>query len=97
MSEASIKKEPVVYVVDDDLPTCRAVAELVHTFGHRVRMFESPKEFLESVDEKCPGCVVLDFRLPGLDGLEVHQRLLHPRLDALYVCCGLCHCSPQVW
>lgn len=76
MTEAKIKVEPVVYVVDDDPQTCRAVAELVHTFGYRVQLFESPTDFLESVDESCPGCVVLDLRLPGLDGMEVHQRLL---------------------
>lgn len=76
MSEASLKLEPIVYVVDDDAQTCRAVAELVHTFGHQVRLFESPNEFLENVDDTRPGCVVLDIRLPGLDGLEVHQRLL---------------------
>ena len=76
MTEAKIKVEPVVYVVDDDLQTCRAVAELVQTFGHQVRLFESPKDFLESVDPSLPGCVVLDLRLPGIDGLEVQQRLL---------------------
>lgn len=76
MSEAKIKVDPIVYVVDDDSQTCRAVAELVHTFGHQVRLFESPSEFLDSIDESRPGCVVLDIRLPGLDGMEVHQRLL---------------------
>ncbi len=76
MTEAKVNLEPIVYVVDDDVQTCRAVAELVHTFGHQVRLFESPSEFLENVDDSRPGCVVLDIRLPGLDGLEVHQRLL---------------------
>jgi len=76
MAEAKTKPEPVVYVVDDDPQACRAVAELVQTFGHQVRMFESSSDFLESVDETRPGCVVLDLRLPGLDGMEVQQRLL---------------------
>jgi len=76
MTEAKTRPEPIVYVVDDDPQTCRAVAELVHTFGHQVRLFGSSSEFLESVDETRPGCVVLDLRLPGLDGMEVHQRLL---------------------
>ena len=76
MTDKKTQIEPVVYVVDDDPQACRAVAELVHTFGHQVRMFESPKEFLENVDETRPGCVVLDMRLPEMDGMEVHQRLL---------------------
>ena len=70
------KVEPVVYVVDDDPQTCKAVAELVHTFGYQVKSFGSPVDFLESVDETRPGCVVLDIRLPGLDGMEVHQQLV---------------------
>ncbi|MEM8946888.1 MAG: response regulator [Planctomycetota bacterium] len=76
LTETSIKVEPVVYVVDDDSQTCRAVAELVRSFGHQVALFESPTDFLENVDSTRPGCVVLDIRLPGLDGLEVHQRLI---------------------
>jgi two-component system, LuxR family, response regulator FixJ len=66
---------PVVYVVDDDPQACRAVAELVHTFGHQVRLFHSAQEFLDNIDPNRPGCVVLDVRLPGVDGLEVHQQL----------------------
>ncbi len=80
MTEAKIKVEPVVYVVDDDSQTCRAVAELVQTFGYQVQVYESPNEFLESLDETRPGCVVLDLRLPGLDGMEVHRRLLQREL-----------------
>jgi len=76
MTESKIPLKPVVYVVDDDPQACRAVAELVHSFGHQVRMFESPVDFLESLDENRPGCVVLDMRLPDLNGMEVHQRLL---------------------
>jgi len=76
MTNQKMQIEPVVYVVDDDPQACRAVAELVHTFGHQVRLFESSKEFLESVDETRPGCVILDIRLPEIDGMEVHQRLL---------------------
>ncbi|MEM9658120.1 MAG: response regulator [Planctomycetota bacterium] len=72
--------EPIVYVVDDDPQACRAVAELVHSFGHQVRSFESPDAFLKSVDPDRPGCVVLDVRLPGLDGLEVHRQLVQQRI-----------------
>jgi len=80
MTGSTMPINPVVYVVDDDPQACRAVAELVHSFGHQVRMFESPSNFLEAIDDKRPGCVVLDMRLPGLDGMEVHQRLLKRKL-----------------
>jgi len=76
MTDSKMQAKPVVYVVDDDPQACRAVSELVHSFGHQVRMFESPLDFLETVDDSLPGCVVLDMRLPGLDGMEVHQQLL---------------------
>lgn len=76
MSTENVKLEPIVYVVDDDPQACRAVAELVQTFGQQVRIFESPQEFLDNIDGTRPGCVVLDIRLPGIDGMEVHQQLL---------------------
>lgn len=71
-------KEPIVYVVDDDPQASRAAAELVKSYGQHVRTFESPKEFLEALDQidaNQAGCVVLDLRMPGMDGLEVHDRI----------------------
>ena len=67
--------QPVVYVVDDDPQTCKAVSELIHSLGYQVRTFETPTEFLDSVDTKRPGCVVLDLRMPQIDGLAVHDQL----------------------
>jgi FixJ family two-component response regulator len=68
--------DPIVYVVDDDAQSCRAVAELIQSFGHRVRSFESPNAFLDRVEDHSPGCVVLDLRMPSLDGSEVQRRLI---------------------
>jgi two-component system response regulator FixJ len=76
MTNSVTNIEPIVYVVDDDSQACRAVAELVHAFGYQVRIFESPTEFLSSIDDTRPGCVILDVRPPDIDGMEVHQRLL---------------------
>jgi len=67
---------PVVYVVDDDPQSQQDVVELVHSFGHQVRSFDTPDALLENVDEKRPGCVVLDLRLPGVDGPEIYRQLL---------------------
>jgi two-component system response regulator FixJ len=79
MTQQVTAKEPVVFVVDDDQQASRAAAELVRSFGHQVRTFDSPREFLEElerVDAEQVGCVVLDLRMPGMDGIELHQRLV---------------------
>ena len=67
--------EPIVYVVDDDPAFGRTVAELVRFLNYEARLFESAEEFLVGVAPDQPGCAILDFRLPGMDGLEVQQRM----------------------
>src|SRR5262245_28974222 len=78
MSQDTKPKEPVVYAVDDDPQASRAAAELMRSFGQQVRTFQSPAEFLDELNRIHPdqvGCVVLDLRMPGMDGLEVYQRI----------------------
>ena len=76
MTKAISSSSSVVFVVDDDPQACHTISELVYSFGFQVQAFESAEEFLASVDESQAGCVVLDLRMPGIDGLEVHRRLL---------------------
>jgi FixJ family two-component response regulator len=64
-----------VYVVDDDPTVRRALGRLIASAGHEVRTFASAHEFLECRPELGPGCLVLDVRLPDLDGLELYRRL----------------------
>ena len=80
MTDGKANFESIVFVVDDDPQACRAVAELVQSFGYHVRLFESSEDFLEYVDDSRPGCVILDLRISGVDGMEVHQRLLEPTI-----------------
>ncbi|MDC0935889.1 response regulator [Pirellulales bacterium] len=68
-------QEPVVYVVNDDAQACQAVSQLIHSFGREVRSYQSPAEFLDCVVEDRPGCVLLDLRTPGMDGMELHRTL----------------------
>lgn len=75
MNDVKTYLEPIVYVVDDDPQSCRAVAELVQTFGQQVQLFNSATEFLGAVDGNRPGCVILGVRIPGPDGAEVQQQL----------------------
>lgn len=71
--------DPIVYVIDDDAQSGRAVAELVRTFGHQVKTFQNPREFvdqLDAIDQQQIGCVITDLRMNGVDGMEVLQRIL---------------------
>jgi two-component system response regulator FixJ len=75
----STTAEPIVFVIDDDAQSGRAVAELVRTFGHHVQVFQNPREFLDGldgIDAAQVGCVITDLRMNGIDGLEVLHRLI---------------------
>lgn len=67
--------EKIVYLVDDEEAIRRSAGFMLRTSGHRVETFESGDDFLKSVRELEPGCILLDIRMPGLDGMEVHERL----------------------
>jgi FixJ family two-component response regulator len=64
-----------VFVVDDDPSARRGLARLLRTAGHDVRDFASANEFLDALDPQVSGCLVLDARMPGLSGEELHQEL----------------------
>jgi two-component system response regulator FixJ len=65
----------LVHLVDDDEAIRRSVAFMLKTSGFQVRTYESGVEFLKSMSRLDPGCVLLDIRMPGMDGLEVQAAL----------------------
>jgi FixJ family two-component response regulator len=77
------EKSFTVIVVDDDESIRRALKRLLTVHGYDVITFESAEEFLDSGGLETEACMVLDMRLPGMSGLELHERLaslgnLHP-------------------
>jgi FixJ family two-component response regulator len=64
-----------VFVVDDDRAVLKALTRLLYAEGFEVQAFGSPQAFLEQHDPASPGCLVLDVRMPGLNGLELQQAL----------------------
>ena len=73
---------PVIHVVDDDRPTRTATARLLRAAGLAAEGYATAAEFLAASPMARPGCVVLDVRLPGLDGLKL-QEMLSGTEDAL--------------
>ena len=67
---------PVVYVVDDDDAVRDAVRMLFRTAELEVETFSSADAFLEQADLARRCCVLLDIRMPGLTGTDVHDELL---------------------
>ena len=68
--------EATVYVVDDDVSVRRGLDRLLRSAGYRVVTFGSAREFLEHRDIVRPSCLVLDIRMPGQNGLDLHESLV---------------------
>src|SRR6188472_4282865 len=66
---------PVVHIVDDDKSFRTSVKRLVEATGLRSAGYESGAELLAHLPANEPGCVLLDLRMPGLNGLELQSRL----------------------
>jgi two-component system response regulator FixJ len=65
----------LVHLVDDDDAIRRSVGFMLKTSGFHVRTYESGVELLKSVPDLETGCILLDIRMPGMDGLEVQAAL----------------------
>lgn len=68
----------VVYLVDDDEAIRRSAGFMLKTSGYQVRSYVSGVELLKEAKELSPGCILLDVRMPEMDGLQV-QRALQER------------------
>jgi FixJ family two-component response regulator len=69
------KDAPVVFIVDDDANVRRSIQDLLESVALRSEAFSTPQEFLGSKRGDCPGCLVLDVRLPGMSGLDFQRAL----------------------
>ena len=68
-------KEPIVFVIDDDLSVRRALTNLIQSVGLEVEAYGSAAELLKSKLPEVASCLVLDIRLPGLSGLDLQAEL----------------------
>jgi FixJ family two-component response regulator len=73
--------EPVVYVIDDDISVREGLARLLRSVGLRAELFSSANELLQRKLPPVPSCLVLDVRLPGLSGFELHAELTKANIN----------------
>src|SRR5262249_19888856 len=77
--QASTDAAPLVAIVDDDDSVRQSTFRLIRSFGYRAEAFATGEEFLASPAVSEAACLVLDVRMPGMDGLEVQRRLAGTR------------------
>jgi RNA polymerase sigma factor (sigma-70 family) len=74
-------QEPTIFLVDDDPAVLRSLTALVEVVFPKVKAYGSAAEFLAAYQSPCPGCLVLDVAMPGLNGLELQRKLTQDKID----------------
>jgi FixJ family two-component response regulator len=65
----------MVYIVDDDASVVGALSSLLRATGKQVQIFTSGKDFLDFERHDSCACLILDLRMPGLNGLQVQESI----------------------
>ncbi|MCI0660346.1 MAG: response regulator [Acidobacteria bacterium] len=67
---------PHISVVDDDNSVRKSLQGLIRSVGFAVNVFVSAEEFLKSEHLHSTDCLILDMRMPGMNGLELQRQLV---------------------
>jgi RNA polymerase sigma factor (sigma-70 family) len=70
------QSDGMVFVIDDDASIRKALSRLMRSVGYSYECFPSASAFLARAKASTPSCVVLDYRMPGLNGLELQNALI---------------------
>jgi len=82
-----VAKAALISVVDDDDSVRESLRGLLRSVTFGVEVFTSAEEFLSSDRMRETDCLILDVRMPGMSGLELHRRLVssHPHLPVIFI------------
>lgn len=64
-----------VFIVDSDSAVRRTIRQLAESAGMRAESFDSAEDFLERADRRRTGCLIMEFCLPGISGMQLLERL----------------------
>jgi FixJ family two-component response regulator len=79
-SRSSGTAGPVVLVIDHDIEARELIGRLLASVGLQAQLYDSPTDLLRAGRPDAPSCVVMEFRLPLMNGLEVQSRLRQLRI-----------------
>ena len=82
-----VSSPPLISVVDDDGSLRESLGSLIRSVGFSVKAFASAEEFLNSDHPRTADCLVLDVRMPGMNGLELQRRLVasHCAIPVIFI------------
>lgn len=83
-----IEERPyVIAIADDDQRVLESLGELLESAGYSVRLFNSAEAFLRADAVNEIDALISDIRMPGLDGIELQQRLavMRPKLPVILI------------
>jgi FixJ family two-component response regulator len=75
LPEVTVPSSEMVYIVDDDASVVNALSSLLRANGKQVRIFTSGQAFLDFERQDPCACLILDLRMPGLNGLQVQESI----------------------
>ena len=67
---------PTIFVVEPDPATCESIKKIAGLLALGCETYASGQEFLDAFDRHQPGCLVLEIRIPGMNGLQIQQKLV---------------------
>ena len=76
-----MQNERLVYIVDDDDAVRKSAAFMLKHSGYKIKSVGSGETFLRECKNAERGCVLLDIRMPDMDGLEVQQEMIKAGID----------------
>jgi FixJ family two-component response regulator len=71
----------LVFLIDDDPSVLKGVSRLLRSSGYKSEAFESASVFLARDQHSGPACVIVDVRMPGLNGMDLQQALIQRRRE----------------
>jgi FixJ family two-component response regulator len=75
LREGIVQSNEMVYIVDDDASVVDALSSLLRANGKQVQIFTSGQDFLDFERQDSCACLILDLRMPGLNGLQVQESI----------------------
>ena len=71
----------LIFLIDDDASVRKGVSRLLRSAGYKSEAFGSASEFLAREQHPGPACVIVDVRMPGLNGMDLQTALIQRRRE----------------